>query len=62
PGQFQNLTLRRAAGEFEVVLFNRFYHWQSRLLHQHLASALVTCNDLQSKWPRPAIIAFFDRD
>ncbi|MBN4174142.1 hypothetical protein ALQ72_00213 [Pseudomonas syringae pv. maculicola] len=20
------------------------------------------CNDLQSKWPRPAIIAFFDRD
>ncbi len=21
-----------------------------------------TCNDLQSKWPRPAIIEFFDRD
>ncbi|WP_057426442.1 hypothetical protein [Pseudomonas syringae] len=21
-----------------------------------------SCNDLQSKWPRPAIIAFFDRD
>ncbi|WP_268794420.1 hypothetical protein [Pseudomonas meliae] len=20
------------------------------------------CNDLQSKWPRPAIIAFLDRD
>ncbi|RMM11926.1 hypothetical protein ALQ84_200235 [Pseudomonas caricapapayae] len=20
------------------------------------------CNDLQSKWPRPAIIAFFDQD
>ncbi|RMM96777.1 hypothetical protein ALQ69_03942 [Pseudomonas savastanoi pv. glycinea] len=20
------------------------------------------CNDLQSKWPRPAVIAFFDRD
>ncbi|BBI44196.1 hypothetical protein BV360_05597 [Pseudomonas syringae pv. actinidiae] len=22
----------------------------------------ANCNDLQSKWPRPAIIAFFDRD
>ncbi|RMV50286.1 hypothetical protein ALP09_200148 [Pseudomonas amygdali pv. lachrymans] len=23
---------------------------------------ITTCNDLQSKWPGPAIIAFFDRD
>ncbi|SOS29519.1 hypothetical protein CFBP3846_05151 [Pseudomonas syringae pv. avii] len=23
---------------------------------------MINCNDLQSKWPRPAIIAFFDRD
>ncbi|KPB76564.1 Unknown protein sequence [Pseudomonas amygdali pv. lachrymans] len=22
----------------------------------------TTCDGLQSKWPRPAIIAFFDRD
>ncbi|RMV89198.1 hypothetical protein ALP02_200168 [Pseudomonas coronafaciens pv. garcae] len=25
-------------------------------------SPAAMCNDLQSKWPRPAIIAFFDRD
>gem|GEM_PF-4393943 len=38
--------MRRAAGEFKVVLFNRFYRWQSRLLQQCLpplvASAIFT--------------------
>ncbi|AQX62545.1 hypothetical protein B1F85_31595 (plasmid) [Pseudomonas syringae pv. actinidiae] len=26
------------------------------------AASPAKCNDLQSKWPRAAIIAFFDRD
>ncbi|KPY20798.1 hypothetical protein ALP22_200165 [Pseudomonas coronafaciens pv. porri] len=46
-----------------------------RLDHPHMTQLSVSlnrlipdsltkprCNDLQSKWPRPAIIAFFDRD
>ncbi|WP_225694384.1 hypothetical protein [Pseudomonas savastanoi] len=31
-----------------------------RIIEMYLIMA--RCNDLQSKWPRPAIIAFFDRD
>ncbi|EGH26477.1 hypothetical protein PSYMO_35522, partial [Pseudomonas amygdali pv. mori str. 301020] len=42
----------------------------SKLVNTHKGQAFelafkhreVNCNDLQSKWPRPAIIAFFDRD
>ncbi|MHB9451100.1 hypothetical protein BKM09_013695 [Pseudomonas amygdali pv. morsprunorum] len=30
--------------------------------NHHAFVMTTTCNDLQSKWPRPAIIAFFDRD
>ncbi|RMM03722.1 hypothetical protein ALQ86_200217 [Pseudomonas amygdali pv. eriobotryae] len=37
---------------------------QYRDLSQREIARLLgrSCNDLQSKWPRPAIIAFFDRD
>ncbi|KPB15717.1 Unknown protein sequence [Pseudomonas syringae pv. syringae] len=40
---------------FEYELLGAYAHHCDEM-------GLAICNDLQSKWRRPAIIAFFDRD